>query len=276
MAYKILFTDLDNTLLTGRINGKEITPACKLAAEKALAAGKHIIISSGRGWKSLAYYENLLGIDKPGCCGSAFNGGYVYEYPVGGGSERKVLKTHALTREQGLEVSTELKKLGANIVVYDGEGDLYAERRTDENELYSVVSGIPIHFVDSFAEIKTDFQKIIAQGEFKELQTLRDKMVPSFGTDVYIVFSCPVLLEFGSPAAHKGNAVEFLADYLHTPLSEVIAIGDEGNDITMLQTAGLGIAVANATEDAKAAAKIVSPYNNNEDVFARVVEEYLL
>jgi Cof subfamily protein (haloacid dehalogenase superfamily) len=272
----MLFTDIDGTLLNSR---SEITDANIQAAGKAIAAGKQIVLCSGRSWRSMAHFEEPLGINNTGQYGVSFNGGIVYGHISPDNESRNILSKTLLPNALGLQVTTRLKELGADIVIYAGE-ECYAENKgsaeSNRQYAYRVSSKIPIRFVDDYSEIKDDYIKILALGELPELQTLHQVLAPEFGGRVYTIFSCPTLLEFGPPQAHKGKGVKFLAEHLHIPLSEVIAMGDEGNDLTMLKTAGLGIAVANAIPEAKAAAKIVSPYSNDEDAFARVIEEYLL
>jgi Cof subfamily protein (haloacid dehalogenase superfamily) len=272
----MLFTDIDGTLLN---NQGEISEANKRAAREAIDAGKHIVLCSGRSWRSIAYYEKQLGLTETGQYGVAFNGGVVYAHIAPESDERKILSETLLPKALGLRVIERLKERDAEILIYTEDECFAEDKGTPENNLqfnYRVASKLPIQFVPSFADINTDFIKILALGELPGLQQLYKVMKPEFSSEVYMIFSCPSLLEFGPPDAHKGNGMKLLADHLHIPLSEVIAMGDEGNDLTMLQMAGLGVAVANAVPEVKKAAKLVSKHTNHEDAFAQVVKEYLL
>ena len=76
-------------------------------------------------------------------------------------------------------------------------------------------------------------------------------------------------IEFLNPAANKGVALMELCSTLGLDLEEVVAFGDDLNDLEMLAFVGEGVAVANAKEEAKQAARRVSEWTNNEDAIAR-------
>ena len=75
--------------------------------------------------------------------------------------------------------------------------------------------------------------------------------------------------------AHKGAAVQKLAEELGISQAEVMAIGDNENDLTMVKYAGLGVAMANATENVKQAADVITA-SNEEDGVAKVINDYVL
>ena len=85
------------------------------------------------------------------------------------------------------------------------------------------------------------------------------------------VTAYPYNLEVNMPAATKGSGLMQLAQILNLDRRQVMAFGDGGNDVTMLQSAGVGVAMGNACDEAKAAAAYVGP-TNNEDGVAQVLE----
>jgi Cof subfamily protein (haloacid dehalogenase superfamily) len=270
MRYQIIFTDLDGTFLNSR---GEISGANKKAVADAMAAGKQVVLCSGRSWRSIAYYEQELGLDKPGCYGVSFNGGIVYANPPG---DRKFLLTQPLDNTFGQELTRILKEMNAEILIYAGE-ELFAEEESREMIQYSAHTRIPARVIGDFAKITDDFIKILIKGENTFLLEVEREMKTRFGgRPGNIFFSDARLLEIGPLHGHKGYGMKFLAEHLHIPMPEVIALGDEANDITMLTAAGLGIAVSNAVPGAKAAADIVLPYSNDEDAFSHAVYDYLL
>jgi Cof subfamily protein (haloacid dehalogenase superfamily) len=105
---------------------------------------------------------------------------------------------------------------------------------------------------------------------------LLQEMAPSFGSRAFMVCSDPEYLEFLSPDVCKGRGVARLAEHRGIPISSVMALGDGDNDVTMLQMAGLGVAVANASPQCKAAAKTVTMRTNEDDAVAEAVEKYVL
>ena len=85
--------------------------------------------------------------------------------------------------------------------------------------------------------------------------------------------SADYLVEVINEKYSKGTAVEFLANRFSIPLEKVICVGDQENDIPMIQKAGLGIAVKNADEELKKCA-LVLEYTNEESAIAKIIEKY--
>ena len=94
------------------------------------------------------------------------------------------------------------------------------------------------------------------------------------GLDVY--YSGNRYLEFNAPGVNKGAGLLELARRLGIPREETMAIGDNSNDVAMLEAAGLGVAVANATPEAKAAAGYVCAADNNTGGVAEAIEKFVL
>ena len=82
-------------------------------------------------------------------------------------------------------------------------------------------------------------------------------------------------MEINAPGVTKGNGLKTLADTLGLAMNQVMACGDSGNDLAMIQAAGYGIAMGNATPDVLAAARYVTDDNNHDGV-AKAIETYVL
>lgn len=74
----------------------------------------------------------------------------------------------------------------------------------------------------------------------------------------------------------KGNALVQLAQRLGIPVENTVAAGDAANDLSMLRAAGVGVAMCNGTDEAKAAADAVTCRDNNHDGIAEIIEKYLV
>jgi hypothetical protein len=83
------------------------------------------------------------------------------------------------------------------------------------------------------------------------------------------------LIEITAPNVSKGQALDTLAAYYNIPQSEVMAIGDQDNDVEMIAWAGLGIAMGNASPRAKAAADYIAPPLEEEGA-AWAIEHFIL
>jgi Cof subfamily protein (haloacid dehalogenase superfamily) len=106
--------------------------------------------------------------------------------------------------------------------------------------------------------------------EIGELKKLRNEIINMM--DVEVVSSAENNIEIMSKGISKGNAVKILGDIYGISKDEIICIGDSENDISMIEYAGLGIAMANATDDLKAAADYVTDTNDNDGV-AKAIEK---
>ena len=90
-----------------------------------------------------------------------------------------------------------------------------------------------------------------------------------------MVRSAPYFLEFMNKRSNKGTGVAALAEHLGLDASQVIAVGDAGNDHHMIAYAGLGVAMGNATDEIKALAQHTTG-RNDEDGVAQVIERFIL
>ena len=91
---------------------------------------------------------------------------------------------------------------------------------------------------------------------------------------IEISYSSDRYLECNSEGVNKGKSIEWLSNYLNIDLSKIIAVGDNSNDASMLKAAGLGVAVANATKDAKMNADYIMEYRYDEMAVAKLIQMY--
>jgi len=110
-----------------------------------------------------------------------------------------------------------------------------------------------------------DPQKIVMVKDPETLARLEAKIREDVKS-VYISYSSPIYLEVTDREANKGNALKHLAHHLRIPLSRVAAIGDEKNDLSMFEVAGLAIAMGNAAPEIQAAADLIAPSNDKGGV----------
>jgi len=115
--------------------------------------------------------------------------------------------------------------------------------------------------------------KFLMMVDSKESNALIEKISSFQFPNCVVTKSANFLIEICNAAYSKGTALAFLAERFHIPLENTIAIGDQWNDMPMLEKAGLGLAVANAQPELKQIATAL-PYSNNEDAVAYVIEKY--
>ena len=152
---------------------------------------------------------------------------------------------------------------------------VYAAGPSDLTEQYRRRNGLQVELVgDLVAFLASDPMKILIIGTPSDLLTVLAK-IPTRALPVHAVFSEPTFLEILPQGSSKGMALEFLAPRLGIALAEVIAAGDNLNDLEMIRTAGLGVAMGNAPEEVKSHADYVTATNDNEGL-AVVIERFIL
>ena len=119
----------------------------------------------------------------------------------------------------------------------------------------------------------------VLKGLFINEETASERLTAELqvqvGDRLTVMRSHPLFVEVTSPNVSKGKALAFLADWYGIPRAETIAVGDSGNDLSMIEWAGLGVAVANATPEVLAAADWIAPPVSENGVVA-VIERFIL
>jgi hypothetical protein len=276
MSYQMLCTDVDGTLLNSK---GEITETVRQAVKAAVAVGKKIVVCSGRTWHSLKFYEQTLGINIPGQYGIGFNGGAVYEILENG--EVKLLYNKLMPNAIAGEIFADLPPIiarydGMHMLAYNNEGNLIAEEALKETKLFDEMRKLGAQVVPAYTKETGDMYKILVHGNHEDLLEIAKYTTLKFDGKCQTMFSAHSLLELIPVGVDKGRGITFLAGHLGIPIEEVIAAGDEANDIAMLKAAGLGIAVANATPPTITAADVHLSASNNDDAISVIIHQYLL
>ena len=129
--------------------------------------------------------------------------------------------------------------------------------------------------VDDLLEVCSRPQdKLLCASEPEYLQAHWRAMHEPFTDTLSGMFTADFYFEFMAPGINKGNALAGSLPKIGIDASEVIAFGDAQNDISMLEWAGIGVAMGNATDAAKAAADEVTA-SNNEDGIALALDKFL-
>ncbi len=272
MEKKILFLDLDGTLLN---DAKEITDGNRRALEAALAQGHRVVVATGRPLISAMEQNKRLGLTWPGCYIIAYNGGAVYDVYNG-----EVIFRKTLPRASALKAIDLANRHGIHIQTYD-DTHVLVEPHCDKEEIrqYCGVIGMEYRVVEDHHKTLTwDPPKALAislRGQ-SAMEALQAEMRQTLGQELDCFFSSKFYMEIVPKDMNKGNAVRSLCKQLGIDIAQSIAIGDEANDISMIQAAGLGVCMANGIDALKAVAGYVTIRDNNHDGVAEVVEKFML
>ena len=243
-----------------------LQPRTQAAIAAARAAGLHVLVVTGRMFRSVRPYLAAAGLDEPVVC---YQGGVV-AYPVSGDWLRHEPIPLELAREAIVAVEAEGFPLNCYV-----DDELYVAKHTAESERYANFQNLEVHAVGNLlAWLDGPPTKLVAVGDPDELDGLEDRLLAHFDGRMYISKSLPFFLEFASPEVTKGSGLAFLAEHLGFSLERTVAFGDGENDIPLLETAGYAVAVENAHDRLLAVADLVCPPVNEEGV-AQVIEAYL-
>lgn len=269
---KVLFLDLDGTLLNDE---KEITQGNREALNKALQMGHRVVITTGRPLASAKIQNERLGLTGEGCYIIAYNGGVIYDCGA-----QKPIYEQMLPKDVAIQAVRVCNSINVHAQTYD-ESHILVEPNHNPSavEKYSHYSGIPYRQVEDFAnEIGEGVPKVlvISYGDRPTLELAEKRLKESLGDKADCLYSSNSFMEVVAPGLNKGSAIVRLCDLLGVPVADSIACGDQENDLLMLKSAGIGVAMANGIDAVKAVADYITVNDNNHDGIAEVVEKFLL
>lgn len=269
MTIRLLAVDVDDTLLDSQ--GK-LLPSTRKAVAACLEQGIKVVLCSGRPLAGLTPYLQALNISGSQQYAITYNGAIIEA--VAGDIISKKLVNNQWYRQ--LTAFSQEHKIPFNVVAPDSQ--IYTADH-DVNWLTVVQAwensaGVFIRKPD---ELPADF--VIAKGLFVGDSSLLDQIEPTveqvFGQDLSVVRSGPNFLEVMHLGVNKGVALQQLAQHLNLSAAEVMAVGDEKNDLPMFEFAGTAVAMGNGTDLAKQHADFVTG-TNDEDGLAAAIEKYAL
>lgn len=268
---QLLVLDIDGTI-AGTANA--IRQPVKQAVQAARAKGIQVAIATGRMYQSALRFHQDLEITLPLM---AYQGALVKD-PATQTIHRHWTVSQQLASEllDHFEQPEWRSLLSVHFYIND---QLYVREITPETQLYAERSGIePIAVGDLRQTLDTEPTKVLALSDDTViidhlLGKLRQRYTPA---ELYLTTSVATFFEATDPRVNKGTAVQYLAEeYLGLQPENVMAIGDNFNDVEMLEYAGIGIAMGDAPEAVKAIANWVAP-SVEEDGAAAAIEEFLL
>lgn len=264
--YRLLAIDLDGTLLTPRPQ-KIITPRTRLALQRAANAGVRVVIATGQSLAVLQHTCRGLPVAGPQIIE---NGAVIADMQTGQFYHEKLLPSAYV-----LPVLKTLKQAGFRRA-YHTRSRVYADNDAPRIRQWYDAPVPPVIEVNDVATLYPEpCIKVVGISEEGRLRAQRQALMDAFAGQLYITQSSFDLLEFLHPTVSKEYGLKTIAQDLGILPEEIVAIGDQHNDIGMLQFAGLGVAMGNAHEEVQNAAHHVT-LSNAEDGVAVVIEEIIL
>ena len=266
MGKKIFFFDLDGTLLTSE---KKISLKTLNALKEFTDAGNYFCINTGRAIESAKMVYTSLHLDFKGSylCGS--NGTEIYSVD----EDRYVFKT-GIRLELVPKILDLADEMDVHCHTYN-EDHIVSRHDNECMQYYRRVIKTPLLITnDVLKDVTEPPSKMIAieLHDHEKQERFRLALQDMVGDELTLLYSNPRYLEIFPSEAGKGSAVRRLSQILDVDIKDTYAAGDEQNDITMIEAAGVGIAMANATDIVKKSADIITELDNDHDGLA----EYIL
>jgi Cof subfamily protein (haloacid dehalogenase superfamily) len=263
MAFKMLFLDIDGTLLN---SNHQISSETKHAI-RSLPKDFPVVLVSARMPKGITFLYKELGLKTPIIC---YSGALVMDMAY------QPILNKTLTLQQMKMIYQQAGKRNVHIGFYKDD-DWYVEDLDDwviQEEKIAKTSPAIIDFSTLFHG-HNGANKVLCMGNAAEIEDLEFTLKNTCSEHLTIYRSKPEYLEIMHHTVTKTSAIQFLLENFNIQKGEIIAIGDNFNDIDMIQFAGLGVAMGNAPEPVKQLANEITLSNDDNGV-ARIIHKYLL
>jgi Cof subfamily protein (haloacid dehalogenase superfamily) len=264
VSYRVLLVDLDGTV---RSRSLGITEGVRAAVAAARARGVRVCVATGRMWRSAEPWVRTLGADSPAIL---YNGGQVLDFTAD-----RILYERRLPREAALAALAVIRRATEVQPLLYIRDRVYAERHNPRLDAYAVDDGLTYDVGPPFETLLRDEpHKILAIGSRERIQLLQQD-VRAARLPVHDVQSEPEYLEILPPGISKGTAMDAMLAALGVSAKEVVAVGDNWNDLEMIEGAGLGVAMGHAPQGVRERADYVCGTAEQEGV-REVIERFLL
>ena len=268
MQYEILVLDLDGTLTN---NKKEITPHTKEVLKAYQEAGGRIVLASGRPTYGVAPLAEELEMQKYHGYMLSFNGAVIIDCRTG-----EPIYENWLPVGVPQQLADLAEKYHTSLLTYQGD-DILTETPDDTYVLKEVIcTKMNVRKIENFREeITFPVVKCMLMENGVYLADVEKKVKEYFQGELSVLRSEPYFLEVMPKGIDKAASLKRLLEYLGKDRSQMMAFGDGFNDRSMLEYAGLGVAMQNGQPAIKAVADLIAP-SNEDDGVAYVVESLML
>lgn len=265
--YKILALDLDGTLTNSK---KEITPHTLDVLIKVQQKGIRLVLASGRPIPGIMPLAEQLHLQEYGGYILAFNGGLIIDCASGEPIYQKVLDTSVYKHLYEVGNTQDFR-----ILSYLDDCIACEDIENEYVRYVAQLNKMKLKKLNSFLdEINFPEPKCLIVGNEEKLAVLEQELVRYYKGKMSIYRSEPFFLEILPLGIDKANRLEYLLNYLGLKKEELMVCGDGYNDLSMIEFAGLGVAMSNAQDVIKEAADYIT-LSNEEDGVAAAVKKFI-
>lgn len=259
---KLIVADLDGTLVLKQ----ETTEKTKTTIHALKEKGYLFTIATGRHYHAAQPFVEMFDVQLPVICS---NGAFIYDY-----QKKEVLHQQLIDEDVVSRVMQRCDEVEVDFLVYTTQA-IYATQRAKQ-KLMSRIGDVKVTVKE-----RHELNLVTSQGVVKVLvieddenkRTLLKSKLDKESTIKYVQ-SQPAFLDIGHKLSEKGNALKILAQYLEIPIHEIFAIGDQENDISMIQHAGVGVAMGDGDEALLKVADFVTK-SFHEEGFSFAIEHII-
>lgn len=266
--YPLIISDFDGTLVN---EDGTITAKNKEAIINYRKNGGNFAISTGRLPEGILPRAQELGLQGAlSCC----QGSIILDI-----QSKEVLFEDSISNAVAVKICKKLEEMDVHFHVYD-LWSYYSNKDDDALKRYEHITKTKAKFVkdklisDVVKETNMPVYKFLIMVDPKDNAAVFAELDKENFENCCVTKSADYLVEVINAKNSKGTAVRFLSQYYNVPIEKTIGVGDQWNDIPMIQAAGLGVAVKNADERLKEHAKFVLDYTNEESAVGELIEKY--
>lgn len=265
--YKFIGIDMDGTLLN---NEHSISTENQAAIKNAKKHGVNVVITTGRPFSGVEKFLDTLNMDSENDFIIMYNGALVIK-----ASTREIISESLISLDEVLALESFSKELGVDIHVVTDQACIspyenkYGRYEADLNYMDFVIQDF------STLDPKTKIYKVMFSKDESKLIPIFNKLPKNICDKYELTMSAPFYIDFLSKGVNKSSGIKVLTEYLNIQQNAVICIGDAGNDINMIEYAGLGVAMGNASLELRSKADFIT-LNNDEHGVAHVINKFAL
>jgi hypothetical protein len=264
---KLLVLDIDGTLTN---SDKQITDNTKKGIMNIMERGHKVILASGRPTPGMKKYAEELELEKYGGYLLSFNGGRIINCKTGEIVYQRIIPKNVISGIYKYALSND-----AGLITYLGDNIILGTRMDNYIEIESRINGMEIKQVDNFVHfLDFDVNKLLMTAEPDKAEIYVEELSKKYKDDLSIYRSEPFFIEIMPKNVDKAQSLDKMLSTVGLTRENTICCGDGFNDMSMIQYAGLGVAMENAQPEVKEVADYITK-SNDEDGIVTVIDNFI-